>query len=205
MNNILQAAFFLLLRPFLRLWLGVGRTQGQSLPKTGPAIIVANHNSHLDTLILMSLFPVSQLRRLRPVAAADYFLSNRVLAGFAKRIINILPIHRKGEARDTGDDPLTGCLQALDAGEILILYPEGSRGQPDGKVGEFKRGLENLARQRPAVPVYPIHLSGTGDSFPKGAWLPLPARCGIAVGQPQTYTDTGFLTEIRRRLIALKV
>ena len=54
--------------------------------------MVANHNSHLDVFVLMSLFPGALLSRLRPVAAADYFLRHRLLSWFARRVLAILPI-----------------------------------------------------------------------------------------------------------------
>jgi 1-acyl-sn-glycerol-3-phosphate acyltransferase len=95
---------------------------------------VANHNSHLDTVVLMTLVPPRLLARLRPVAAADYFLRNRFVAWFALNVMHILPIRRGAAGRA---DPLADLSEALDAGDILILFPEGTRGEPE-RLGAFK-------------------------------------------------------------------
>jgi 1-acyl-sn-glycerol-3-phosphate acyltransferase len=122
MIAILRRLFFLVIvRPTLIIILGVNVRRRELLPQHGPAIIVANHNSHLDTLTIMSLFPLRYLRRLRPVAAMDYFLANRVLAWFALNIIGIIPVRRGG--RGTDANPLAECERALDRGDILILFP----------------------------------------------------------------------------------
>ena len=73
----------LLVRPFVWFVLGLNPRNRERLRCPGPAIIVANHNNHIDTLILMSLFPLRQLCRLRAAAADDYFFRNRALAWFA--------------------------------------------------------------------------------------------------------------------------
>jgi 1-acyl-sn-glycerol-3-phosphate acyltransferase len=72
MNRVLRFLFWILIgRPLVLVVLGLNVRNPKGLPKSGPAIVVANHNSHLDTFVLISMFRLSQLNRLRPVAAAD--------------------------------------------------------------------------------------------------------------------------------------
>jgi 1-acyl-sn-glycerol-3-phosphate acyltransferase len=202
MSRALQAAFFVLLvRPFLTLVLGVNLRHAERLPHTGPAILAANHNSHLDTLLLMSLFPVSQLHRVRPVAAADYFLRNPFIAWFALNIMHILPLARRprkapspqpspqmGEGANVmpkpiNEPPLAHIEAALATGDILILFPEGSRGEPE-KRSALKSGIAHLMEDAPTVPVVPIYLRGLGKALPKGDWLPVPFFADAWVGEP---------------------
>lgn len=184
MSRGLQVVFFLfLVRPFLALVLGVNLRHAERLPRTGPAILAANHNSHLDTLLLMSLFPVSQLHRVRPVAAADYFLKNRFIAWFALNIMHILPLSRRPKP---GEKPLAHIEAALAAGDILILFPEGSRGEPE-KRSALKSGIAHLMADAPTVPVVPIHLHGLGKALPKGDWLPIPFFIDGFVGETLTW------------------
>lgn len=151
------------------------------LPKVGPAIICANHNSHLDTMVLMTIFPLRLLAKLRPVAAADYFLQNRLLAWFAMHIIGIIPIERT-KSSCTGH-PLAKCSEALERGEILIIYPEGSRGQPES-LASFQSGIAHLARLHPDVPIYPVFIYGLGKVLPKGDLILVPFFCDLAIGEP---------------------
>lgn len=182
MNLMLRRLFMLLIvYPVVFVWLGIRIWQRQRLPKGGPAIIVANHNSHLDTLTLLSLFPLALADQIRPVAAADYFLKNRFMAWFSTRVIGIISVVRAGDPRT--EDPLQGCTAALKENKILILFPEGTRGEPE-QMSELKSGLWYLCRQFPEVPVIPVFMSGLGRAMGKGQWLPVPFFVDIYIDEP---------------------
>src|SRR5690348_2371949 len=112
LNAIIRSLFYVFVRMTILVLLGLNIRRRELLPANGPAIIVANHNSHLDTLVLISLFPLRQLPKIHPIAAADYFLRNPFLAWFATRIIGIIPLVR-GKASKSYD-PLQPCCDALD-------------------------------------------------------------------------------------------
>jgi 1-acyl-sn-glycerol-3-phosphate acyltransferase len=201
-SKTLRAAFFLMVvRPLLTLFLGAQVRHRARLPVHGPALIAANHNSHLDTLILLTLFPICQLRLVRPVAAADYFLKGRLRSWFALSIIGIIPVVRGGKNRA---NPLADCEEALDRGEILILFPEGSRGEPE-VLSSFKRGIAHLARARPLVPVHPLFMHGLGKALPREAFLLVPFNCEIVIGEAIFWSgdlDT-FMESFQSRIAAL--
>jgi 1-acyl-sn-glycerol-3-phosphate acyltransferase len=203
MNTLLRFLFFgAIVRPILMLAVGIHARGRELLPQKGPAIVVANHNSHLDTLTIVSLFPLPLLPKLRPVAAMDYFMRSKAMAWFATRIIGIIAIVRGG--RDRNVNPLAPCEEALDRGEILILFPEGSRGEPE-KLQAFKKGVAHLVSHRPNVPVYPLFISGLGKVLPKDALFLVPFNCDVVVGEPLMWNGSveGFMELLRARIEAL--
>lgn len=189
--------------PVVLLWLGRRVRHTARLPLTGPAIVAANHNSHFDTLVLLSLFPLSHIADVHPVAAADYFLTNPWLRWVSLRLIGIVPVERG--SRSEGQDPLEECYRALDAGKVLVLYPEGTRGQPE-QMAELKSGIWHLANRFPHVPVVPVFMYGAGKSMPKGRFIPLPFIVRVSVGRPLhgDLDKNEFLALLRGRLHGLR-
>jgi len=203
--SLLRRLFMVvILRPWLLLAIGLNTRHRERLPQSGPAIIIANHNSHLDTFVLLSLFPTALLDRLRPVAAADYFLRNRWLAWFTLNVVNMIPIERGGGRKRAGmadadgprvdpspdhdiAQPLQGCLDALRRGEILMVFPEGSRGASE-TLTRFKGGVARLTEQMPEVPVIPVFMRGLGRILPKGEILLVPVVVDVVIGEAVPWT-----------------
>ena len=115
--------------PVVWFWLGIHVRHRERLPCKGPAIIAANHNSHLDILTLLSLFPLLSIPGVQPAAAADYFFKTWWLKWFSMNVIGIIPVVRGGAGAHAAD-PLEGCYKALEAGKVLVIFPEGTRGEP---------------------------------------------------------------------------
>ncbi|MCW5211813.1 1-acyl-sn-glycerol-3-phosphate acyltransferase [Desulfobulbus sp. TB] len=180
-SRLLKIMFFgILVKPMVLLLLGLHLVNRKALPLNGPAVIAANHNSHLDTLVLMSLFPLSSIHQVRPVAAADYFLRNRMLAWFSLNIIGIIPLKRQGSRNM--DKLFARCHQALDQGEILIIFPEGTRGRPE-QLGKLKKGLFYLLKDRQDTAITPVVMRGLGQALPRGEALFVPFNCDVIIGE----------------------
>jgi 1-acyl-sn-glycerol-3-phosphate acyltransferase len=172
--------------PICLVVLGMNVRHRGRLPLKGPAIVTPNHNSHLDTLAMLTLFPLNVIPKVRPVAAADYFMKTGLMGWFSLNFVGIIPIVRKRENPD--DDPLAPCYEALERGEILVIFPEGTRGEPE-RMQQLKSGVAVLASKYPEVPVVPIFMHGLGKAMPKGAFVPVPFFVDVYIGQALTWTD----------------
>jgi 1-acyl-sn-glycerol-3-phosphate acyltransferase len=201
MGYLLRLFFYgVLVRLVVLLVLGLNVRHRERLPLKGPAILAANHNSHLDAMAMISLLPLRLLPKVRPVAAADYFLRNKLLAWFALNVVGIVPLNR--QRTHEKEDLLAPIAAALERGEILVFFPEGSRGEPE-QIAEFKTGLARIAERRPDVPVIPVYTYGLGRALPKGEWMIVPFFVDIFVGEALHFDgDRGAYMERYRSAMA---
>jgi 1-acyl-sn-glycerol-3-phosphate acyltransferase len=196
MYRILKVIFFaFIVKPIVLVGLGLNIRGKNNLPLNGPAVIAANHNSHLDTMVLMSLYPLSMIHKVRPVAAADYFLRNKLLAWFSLNIIGIIPIERNGSA--SREEQFHGCHKALDDAHVLLIFPEGSRGNPE-EMSRLKKGIHFLLSDRKDAKVTPVVMHGLGRSLPRGEALFVPFNCDVVIGEPLLVNkkSTDFLSAL---------
>lgn len=204
-NRLLKFLFFLVVvRPLVLIYIGLNIRHRERLPARGPALLVANHNSHLDTMVLMSLFPNWMLSSIRPVAAADYFLSGPFRSWLSQKVIGIIPLSRKGGG-GSAEDKLAPISDALNKGQIVIFFPEGTRGEAE-RIGRFKKGIGILAGRHPEIPVIPIYLHGLGKALPRGESMLVPFFCDVFVGEPLFANDRSpgeFSEEVRRSIMEM--
>ena len=203
MNLFRIAMLVAVARPIARFFTGADILGREHLPVKGPAIVAANHSSHVDTLLLLTMFPARTLDRVRPAAAADYFLKGPVMSWFSRNIIGIVPVERKKAGM--GEDVLAPLRDALAAGDIVIIFPEGTRGDGEA-MAQLKSGVARLAEAFPDAPVTPAWLQGAGRVLPKGALLPVPMNCTVLVGEAMRWTGERetFMDDLRQRLETLK-
>jgi 1-acyl-sn-glycerol-3-phosphate acyltransferase len=173
-------------------------------PASTLRIYFANHTSHLDTIALWSALPGPLRARTRPVAARDYWSGGGLRGWIARRGFNALFIDRGTSTHDR--DPLLPLAQALERGESLIIFPEGTR-LPQALPGRFKSGLFHLAQRLPGAELIPVYLDNLYRSMPKGSLLPVPLTCSVRFGAPvqrdPAETREAFLERARQAIVAL--
>lgn len=174
----------LLLRPMLRLVFGVSAEGKDHLAGLDRFIMASNHNSHLDLPVLFSVLPVAAILRTRPVAARDDFERRPVLFSIVDSLFHPIWIVRGEPA----ENAIRAMQEALGAGESLVIFPEGSRGDP-GEIGRFRSGVGQLAERSPDVPVVPVFVFGPERALPKNAAVPLPLWNRVVIGPPQLFGE----------------
>ena len=171
-------------------------------PSDRQRIYFANHSSHLDTILVWAAMPPELRRRVRPVAAADYWGKGRLQRRISLGVLNAVLIDRQTRS----SDPLGPLKAALAVGDSLILFPEGTRGTGE-LPSRFKPGLYHLAKAFPEVELVPVFLDNLRRALPKGSLLPVPLSCVARFGAP-LHLDEGeakpaFLDRAREAVVAL--
>jgi 1-acyl-sn-glycerol-3-phosphate acyltransferase len=182
---ILPFLYSVCMRTFLRIIVGVHFRNREVLKSRPQYILVANHNSHLDTMALLSSIPLRTLWKSHPVAAGDYFGQSPVRAFITRFFVNAILIPRsRPKPGEHGVDPIELMIEQIDKGHSLILFPEGSRGEAE-KFQKFKRGIGILLERRPHVHYIPVFMKGLGKALPKGQKLLVPMNSVVIFGAPR--------------------
>ena len=111
-------------RSFLRLIIGVKYVNSGVLKTQKQYILIANHNSHLDSLAIMSAMPLSKVHKLHPIAAEDFFGDKSIKEFLMKHFVNAVLIPRKRPEKPGDPDALQIMSDLLTKGDSIILYPD---------------------------------------------------------------------------------
>jgi len=178
---ILILIYTIFWRNFLKIFIGLKYYNRNVLKKKKQFILIANHNSHMDTMAIMSSIPSRYIHRVHPIAAADFFGGSKFKEKLMRYMVNATLIPRKRAESEEDVDPIQLMSNLIEKGRSIIVYPEGSRGVP-GVMTDFKKGIGYLINKHPHVDVVPVYLDGIHKTLPKGKNLILPYNCKIIFG-----------------------
>ena len=173
-------------------------------PKAEQRIYFANHQSHADLVLMWAALPEELRSITRPIAARDYWTASNFKRWITTAVFNAVYVERE---RKGDEDPLQPLIDALDSGDSLILFPEGTRGHEEDPQ-PFKSGLYNLAHRFPRVVLVPAWIHNVQRVMPKGEVIPVPVLCSVTFGEPVALghdeARADFLRRAREAVMALR-
>lgn len=175
-SSLSHACALGLVRSYFRVYHRMTVTGREHLPSTPPFVLIANHASHLDALILAACLSRGVSGCVHPIAAGDVFFQTPLVSTFAAMMINALPMWRKKVGRHALDD-LKARLHAGECG--YILFPEGARTR-DGSALKWKAGIGMMVAGT-EIPVIPCRIEGAFDALRPESKLPRPVKIRVEV------------------------
>ena len=173
-------------------------------PKAEQRIYFANHQSHADLVLMWAALPRELRSITRPIAARDYWTKTPFREWITTAVFNAIYVVRE---RTADQDPLEPLFDALEQGDSIILFPEGTRGHAE-EPAVFKAGLYNLTQRFPDVVLVPAWINNVQRVMPKGEVVPVPVLCSVTFGAP-IQLEAGeerraFLDRARSAVVALR-
>lgn len=168
-----------LIGPFLRVWNRPTIEGIEHIPAEGSAIIASTHQAVMDSFFFPALSP----RNITFPAKSEYFTAPGLIGRLQKWFftsIGQIPVERG--AANAGDATLAAARTVLDRGDVLGIYPEGTR-SPDGRIYKGRTGMARIALATDA-PIVPLAMIGSRDANPIGTWIPRPRKVRMKVGEP---------------------
>ena len=168
--------FWLLAHVVMTCLYGLRILHADRIPSRGPCLIVANHQSFLDPILVSLACSRREFAYLaRNTLWGKYRLWHRMLA-----LLNCIPL----DTEKSDMKAIRAGLEVLKRGGVLVVFPEGARSF-DGRLQEFKPGAGVLVK-RAGCPVLPVAVEGAFDAFPRTSKLPriLGCRVAVSVGKP---------------------
>lgn len=176
-NSRLSLAFYALARflvaTFVLLWNRVSVTGREHVPTEGAFILAPTHRSNMDTPYVS----VTTRRRLRYMGKDSLWQSSRA-AGWLLSALGAFPVSRGTADREA----LQRCLEVLEGGEALVLFPEGER-KSGPVIQPLFEGAAYLA-VKTGVPVVPVGIGGSERAMAKGMKWIRPSKVAVVVGTP---------------------
>lgn len=189
---------------------GVRAIWSGTTPVAETTLYFANHSSHGDFVLVWATLPPDLRAITRPVAGQDYWLASRLRRFIGQDVFNALMIRRDGSGATGGAaaNPVEQMVQALEAGDSLIMFPEGTRNTGDAVMLPLKSGLFHIARACPRVRLVPVWIENLKRVLPKGQLVPVPLACSVRYGTPIVLTEgedkASFLTRAQQAMLDLR-
>lgn len=190
---------------FTRLLTGAQARWSGCAPQPVQRVYYGNHRSHADFILIWASLPPALRTRTRPVAGADYWDVGWLRSYLIRQVLHGVLVERV--PKPSAPDPITAMTDALDAGDSLIVFPEGTRNTTADALLAFKSGLFHVASRRPQIELVPVWVDNLGRVLPKGEIVPLPLLCSVNFGAPVRYQPgegkAVFIARARGALLAL--
>ncbi|WP_077032658.1 1-acyl-sn-glycerol-3-phosphate acyltransferase [Pelomonas sp. KK5] len=188
---------------FAKLLTGVNAVWLRNGPTAGQTLYFANHSSHGDFVLLWAALPPDLRSLTRPVAGQDYWEASPLRSFIGHDVFNALMIRRDG-----GGDPVALMTAALQAGDSLIMFPEGTRNTGEEPLLPLKSGLFHIARSCPELRLVPVWIENLKRVLPKGMLLPVPLACSVRFGAPLVLAagedKAAFIARARQAMLDLR-